>query len=35
MIGRRVYPDGSITVRPSIDGEGFHGFLERGVWRIA
>lgn len=28
-----VHQDGSITVSPSIDGPGFHGFLERGVWR--
>jgi len=34
------HEDGTITVSPSIliyphhDGPGWHGFLERGVWRV-
>lgn len=27
------HEDGTITVSPSIAGEGYHGYLERGVWR--
>ncbi len=26
------HEDGTITVSPSIDGEGFHGHLINGVW---
>lgn len=28
------HPDGTITVTPSIEGEGFHGHLTKGVWTI-
>lgn len=27
------HDDATITVSPSIAGEDFHGYLERGVWR--
>lgn len=27
------HDDGTITVSPSIVGNGFHGYLERGIWR--
>lgn len=27
------HDDGTITVSPSILGDGYHGWLERGVWR--
>lgn len=27
------HEDGTITVTPSIEGEGFHGTLERGLWK--
>ena len=26
------HEDGTITVSPSLDGPGFHGYLRRGVW---
>ena len=29
------HEDGSITVSPSIEWPGFHGYLEKGVWRLA
>jgi hypothetical protein len=34
----REEPDGTLTISPSIlavrpDGNGWHGYLERGVWR--
>lgn len=27
------HEDGTITVEPSIAGDDWHGYLERGVWR--
>lgn len=29
------HDDGTITVQPSIVAPGWHGFLERGIWRLA
>jgi hypothetical protein len=29
------HDDGTVSVSPSIDGEGWHGYLQRGVWRSA